>query len=119
MGTPEGTDRGGQGVPSRLSPAPGGHTMPSNQLTATLVRKAKSEGRTFKLFDGGGLSLRVRPSGRDWLMRFKIRGRSRETGLGRYPAMSLADARQRRDECRALLAQGIDHIEHRNRLREA
>ena len=87
--------------------------MRTNQLTALDVRRAKFEGRAFKLFDGAGLSLRVRANGRAWVFRYKMRGKSRETTLGKLPDMTLADARRRRDEYRALLADGIDPIEHR------
>ncbi|KTG17759.1 MULTISPECIES: integrase arm-type DNA-binding domain-containing protein [unclassified Guyparkeria] len=93
--------------------------MRTNQLSALDVRRAKFDGRAFKLFDGGGLSLRVRESGRAWVFRYKFHGKSRETTLGKLPEMSLADARRRRDEFRALLADGTDPIEHRRQQVEA
>ncbi|MCG5495643.1 tyrosine-type recombinase/integrase [Ectothiorhodospira variabilis] len=93
--------------------------MPANKLTATQVRQAKPSERAYKLHDGQGLSLRVRPSGKEWLFRFKYQGRSRETILGKHPPMTLADARLCRDEARALLKQGIDPIVHRSEQREA
>ncbi len=102
------------------SPPLRGHTMPTiNKLTASQVRQAKPEAKPYKLHDGAGLSLRVRKSGREWLFRFKRDGKSRETVLGKFPELSLADARRRRDEARALLADGIDPIEHRREQREA
>lgn len=88
--------------------------MPTiNRLSATAVRQAKFAGKTRKLSDGGGLVYRVRESGNDWVMRYMLNKRSREMKLGSYPAMSLADARRRRDECRALLADGIDPLEYK------
>jgi hypothetical protein len=61
------------------------------------------------LFDGDGLLLRVIPSGGKW-WRFKYRfeGKANMLSLGRYPEISLADARCRRDAARELLRQGID-----------
>jgi integrase len=63
--------------------------------------------------DGGGLYLRADESRRTWVFRFKFNGRARDMGLGRVADVSLADARRRAAEARALLAQGIDPIEAR------
>ena len=93
--------------------------MRINQLSALDVRRAKFEGRAFKLFDGGGLYLRVRANGRAWVFRYKFQGKSRDTTLGKLPDMTLAEARRRRDEFRAMLADGVDPIEHRRKQVEA
>lgn len=88
--------------------------MPSiNRLSATSIRQAKFTGKTRKLSDGGGLIFRLRKSGADWVLRYSLHKRARELKLGSYPAMSLAEARKRRDECRVLLSDGIDPIEER------
>ncbi len=70
--------------------------------------------------DGNNLYLQIAPSGaKSWSFRFMIRGRAREMGLGPVALMSLAEARMRAIECRRLLLDGIDPIEHRQTLREA
>lgn len=64
--------------------------------------------------DGGGLYLQVTPGGaKSWLYCYMLCGRSREMGLGPLHAVTLADARQKATECRALRADGIDPIEAR------
>lgn len=64
--------------------------------------------------DGGGLYLRVDDARRTWIFRYRRAGRLRDMGLGRAADVSLADARRRAAEARALLAQGIDPIEARD-----
>ncbi|MDU8913944.1 tyrosine-type recombinase/integrase [Aestuariicoccus sp. MJ-SS9] len=62
-----------------------------------------------------GLSLQVVPSGaRSWLFRFRHQGRRREAGLGPYPDVPLAKARDYAREARDMLRQGIDPIEARH-----
>lgn len=80
-----------------------------NKLSDRSARTAVGPAR---LADGGGLFLLVDPGGsRRWLFRFRSAGREREAGFGSYPAVSLADARRRRDEARALISSGGDPID--------
>ena len=59
--------------------------------------------------DGGGLTLKVDPSGgRRWYLRVTDAGRRRNIGLGGYPAVSLAMARERAGEYRTAVADGRD-----------
>jgi integrase len=83
-------------------------------LTDTSVRNAKPEGTAVKKFDERGLFLLVTPSGGKW-WRFKYRfeGKEKLLSLGVYPDVSLKAARERRDEARKLVAQGIDPSAHR------
>ena len=68
--------------------------------------------------DGAGLCLRVTPpSACSWVLRFMIDGKAREMGLGRYPDVSLAEARERAAEARKLKAQGLDPIANRESVR--
>ncbi|HBT4290644.1 TPA: tyrosine-type recombinase/integrase, partial [Klebsiella pneumoniae] len=56
-----------------------------------------------------GMFLRVTPKGsKYWQMAYRFEGKQKIFSIGVYPAVSLGDARQRRDEARRLLAQGID-----------
>lgn len=62
--------------------------------------------------DGAGLYLQVSGTGtKSWIFRFTLRGRQREMGLGGFPDVSLAKAREKRNAARELLAEGVDPLE--------
>ena len=70
--------------------------------------------------DGDGLYLQVAPSGaRSWVLRYQLRGKRREMGLGSASLFGLADARQRAAQHRKLLADGIDPIAARRAAQSA
>lgn len=82
-----------------------------NKLSAVAVNRA---GRPGLYGDGAGLWLQVGPTGgKSWLFRFMLRGRAREMGLGPLHTVSLAQARERARNARALLLDGTDPIEAR------
>jgi integrase len=83
-----------------------------NLLTITSLRaKAKTPGYHL---DGRGLYLRVAPGGSQaWILRYTCFGRTRDMGLGSLADVSLARARERAQEYRIQIAEGIDPIEHR------
>jgi integrase len=85
------------------------------KLTDVAVRSAKNAGR---YSDGGGLYLNVGPGGsKSWLFLWTpAGGKRREMGLGPYPAVSLAAAREKAEACRRLAAEGRDPIAERDRL---
>jgi len=65
----------------------------AGKLAAVEVARAKGPA---VLHDGGGLYLRVSASGaKNWVFRFQIGGRRRDMGLGAYPTIGLAEARER------------------------
>ena len=83
-------------------------------LTDATCRNAKCpEGRKFKRFaDSGGLYLEVTAAGsKRWRWKYRIAGKEKLLALGLYPAVSLANAREGRDDARALHAKGIDPSE--------
>lgn len=85
-------------------------------LTDTEIKNAKPRDKEYNLADGNGLSLRVKPTGtKAWIFNYYHPFTKKRTnlGLGNYPEVTLAHARQRRDEARKLLAQDIDPQEHR------
>lgn len=87
-----------------------------NRLTTRSVAAAKCKGL---IADGGGLYLQVSASAsKSWTFRFMLEGRAREMGLGAAHIVSLADARAAAEQCRKLLHDGVDPIEHRKRERE-
>lgn len=78
-------------------------------LTEGEIEAAAARSRPYKLADGRGLVLFVRPTGAKWWrFRYRIDGREKMLSLGVYPDVSLSSARQRRDEARSLVAKRID-----------
>ncbi|WP_176056023.1 tyrosine-type recombinase/integrase [Brucella intermedia] len=78
-------------------------------LTDTTVRNIKSTTSPKKYSDAGGLHLLVNPTGSKlWRLAYRFEGKQKLLALGAYPAISLADARKRRDSAKELLAQGAD-----------
>jgi integrase len=77
-------------------------------LTDTAVRNAKPGGKPFKLADEKGLYLLVNATGKYWRMNYRFTGKQKTLALGVYPAITLAKARERRDEARKLLAHDTD-----------
>ncbi len=73
------------------------------------IRNKKPSAKQEKMYDGDGLFLLVTPQGGKYF-RFKYRfdGKEKLLAFGTYPEISLADARQRRDEARRQIAHGID-----------
>ena len=64
--------------------------------------------------DGRGLFLYVKPSGsRSWVLRYQTQGRRHDLGLGAYPDVTLAMARERAIEARRSIAEGEDPIAKR------
>src|SRR3954454_7535937 len=63
-----------------------------------------------------GLMLVVQPSGtRSWMLRYQLNGRRRDMGLGPYPEITLARARERAMEARRLVKEGRDPLAERSR----
>ena len=76
-----------------------------NKLSARQVA-AFTESKVYS--DGGGLYLRVRPSGRSWFYIGTLDGKRIELGLGSAPDVSLPKAPERAAAIRAILIDGID-----------
>lgn len=100
--------------------------MAENKLSDVQLRALtrKVIEKPFDVADGGSLSVRVTPSRRkildgekrpanniQWLFRYKNKHKSANTltlVLGKYPALSLAEARVKRDQCKRWLAHNLD-----------
>src|SRR3546814_13240154 len=81
-------------------------------LTDTKGRDARPGQLLSKLSDVGGLPLWIQPTGsRHWRLVYRFGGKQRLLALGPYPALSLADARERRDEAKKLFAKDVDPSE--------
>ncbi len=78
-------------------------------LSETRLKGAKPKERPYKLFDERGLYVIIRPSGaRWWRFKYAMAGREKLISLGTYPDVSLKRAREKRDEARRSVADGID-----------
>ncbi len=89
-------------------------------LTDVMVRKAKAADRPRKLADEKGLFLLVSPGGsKYWRFKYRFAGREKLLALGVYPDVTLAEARERRDEARKLLSREVDPGELKRLRRQA
>ena len=78
-------------------------------LTDVKIAKAKPQKKPQTMFDGGGLYLLITPTGgKLWRFKYRFEGKEKLLALGAYPAISLADARERRASARKQLGNGID-----------
>jgi len=94
--------------------------MVTPMLTDMAARSAKPGLKPFKLTDGGGLYLLVKPNGsRWWRFKYRIDGREKGLSLGVYPEVPLSLARERREEARRLVASGVDPSDKRKAERNA
>lgn len=88
-------------------------------LTDIKVRSAKPQEKEYTLVDGGGMFLLIHPNGsKYWRFRFCFGGKQHLMAFGVYPETSLADARQKREEARRLVAAGVDPREHKRAVKE-
>lgn len=75
-----------------------------NKLTASRAKALTQPGRHS---DGGGLQLRIRPSGsKSWVFNYRENDRRRDYGLGGFDTLTLAQAREKAAACRAAVAEG-------------
>jgi len=78
-------------------------------LTDVQVRNAKPQAKEYKLSDGGGLYLLVSPTGgKLWRFDYRLNDKRKTLSFKTYPEISLSDARQRREDARKLVANGVD-----------
>jgi hypothetical protein len=79
-------------------------------LTELQIKKAQPQpGKSVRLFDARGLYLEVSETGRRWWrLKYRSAGKEKRLSLGVYPETSLKEARDRCDEARKLLSDGVD-----------
>jgi integrase len=93
--------------------------MPTNSLTDAKCRAAKAAEKAYKLFDGGGLHLYVSPLGaKVWRLAYRLAGKPKTMSFGPYPDVSLAVAREKRDQAKATLRDGGDPMAPRKAQRK-
>jgi integrase len=83
--------------------------MATNVLTDARCKGAKAGDKPVKLFDGQGMFLFCSPTGaKVWRLTYRIDGKAQTLVIGPYPAVTLAEARQKRDKVKAVLRDGQD-----------
>ncbi|RLG28706.1 integrase [Methanosarcinales archaeon] len=91
-------------------------------LTDTEIRNLKPREKAYKVFDGGGLYLEITPIGSKlWRYRYRYKGKNKTLALGKYPVISLAEARKKHLEAKRMLANGLDPsaMKRKEKLRNA
>ena len=83
-------------------------------LKDTHIKNAKCTHKPYKLTDGESLHLEIKPNGSKlWRLRYRLHGKESVYSIGKYPAVSLAQARERKIEAKELISQGINPSLHR------
>jgi integrase len=83
-------------------------------LSNLLIKNTKPQAKTMRLSDGRGMYLEISPSGgKWWRFKYRIDGKEKRISLGVYPDVGLAEARDKREAARKLVAAGIDPAGHR------
>jgi integrase len=84
------------------------------KLTDIACKSAKAKDKAYKLSDGGGLYLEITATGSKlWRMKYRMHGKEKRLSLGLYPTVTLADAREGRENAKKLLVQGHDPSAHK------
>lgn len=78
-------------------------------LTDRAVRNSKPQEKPYKLSDGGGLHVVVQPGGSKlWRLKYRFAGKEKLLSFGSYPSVSIASARQKREEAKKQMTAGLD-----------
>ncbi|MEZ8863127.1 integrase domain-containing protein [Vibrio sp. 10N.261.51.F11] len=88
----------------------------TTRLSDKEIKASKPSDKEYNLFDGDGLRLRIKPNGsKHWLLNYyrPTNGKRANLSLGKYPNLSLANARKKSMEAKELIAQGVDPQEHK------
>ena len=94
--------------------------MPNGKLDVKTLEAAKPRATKYRLSDGGGLLLEIAPSGaKVWLARVTVAGKRRDMGLGPWPAVTLAQARQKALAARREALGGADPVKARRAAAKA
>ncbi|MCA6924997.1 tyrosine-type recombinase/integrase [Pectobacterium versatile] len=89
-------------------------------LNARQIETAKPQDKEYKLTDGSGLYLLIKPNGaKYWRLKYRVAGKEKKLSIGVYPDISLAEARLKREEARKIVASGGDPSEQKQVERQA
>lgn len=90
------------------------------KLTVKAIEAAKPREKSYKLSDGGGLYLEVTPKGGLlWRLKYRYLNVEKKLSIGPYPTITLAEARDRREEAKKLLANGLDPSAVKQEIKQA
>ncbi|OKP00628.1 tyrosine-type recombinase/integrase [Xenorhabdus eapokensis] len=79
------------------------------KLTARQIDTAKPKDKSYKLSDGGGMYLEIFPNGsKCWRLKYRFAGKEKRLAFGTYPTVTLAEARNKREDAKKILANGDD-----------
>ena len=85
-------------------------------LTVKQIDAAKPKDKPYRLLDANGLYLYVPASGKKvWQLRYKVTGKEKVMTLGKYPFVSLIEAREKAYEARKIVSEGLDPIQSRKK----
>lgn len=91
---------------------------PKMPLTAINCKSAAPSSKAYKLSDEKGLYLEIMPNGsKYWRMKYRFLGKEKKLAFGVFPEVTLAEAREKRDNARKLLSQGTDPSAYKQELR--
>lgn len=82
-------------------------------LTDTAIRNAKPQNKQYKLTDERGMYLLVNNAGKYFRFDYRFAGKRKTLALGVYPDVKLVEAREKRDEAKKMIANGIDPAQAR------
>ncbi|WP_226100930.1 tyrosine-type recombinase/integrase [Dickeya oryzae] len=89
-------------------------------LNARQIETAKPQDKEYKLTDGAGLYLLIKPNGaKYWRLKYRVAGKEKKLSIGVYPDISLAEARLKREEAGKIIASGGDPSEQKQVERQA
>lgn len=76
-------------------------------LTELAIKNLKPKEKAYQIADGGGLVIEISPAGgKLWRWRYRFQGKAQILALGKYPSVSLSEARKRKEDARMLLEAG-------------
>ena len=92
--------------------------MRINKLKPANIARLEPREKPYTVADGMGLTLLCHPNGgKYWRFRYRFMGVLKSITCGTYPAVTVTEAREKRDECRAMVKAGRDPAEVRDELR--
>ena len=78
-------------------------------LSEFAINKAKHRDKPYRIADGDGLNLLLQPNGsKSWQLRYRFNGKENVLSFGKYPIITLGEARQKRNDAKKLIYEGID-----------
>ena len=87
-----------------------------NKLTENKIRKAEIREKQYKIYDGDGMFLLIHPNGsKYWRMKYTFDGKSKLASFGVWPGISLKEARERRNESKQKIKNGINPVKEKHR----